>query len=295
MSPMDTQREDTGTRKGSGGGRDVLLILLVTIVCAVALRLFVIEAYSIPSVSMENTLLPGDLILVNKVAYGLRLPASVPFLSIPDIPRYILPLANIRRGDIIVFSMPGGVEDGSITDRTTFVKRCIAVAGDTIEIRHGRVFVNRREMLPPPTVRTPSFQRISYSRPVFPDGAGFTAWDYGPLRVPRRGDVVSLTAESLAWWQRVLEREGHRVDLSGDAVLVDGIGTDSYELSKDYCFVLGDNLENSTDSRMWGFVCEDDIVGEAMLVYWSSSPDDDGAEAYPFRNIRWSRLGQLIR
>jgi signal peptidase I len=132
---------------------------------------------------------------------------------------------------------------------------------------------------------------------LFPGSAGFTAGEYGPLYVPQRGARVELQAGTIDMWKGLLEREGHLVEVKGDGViLVDGVATSSYTITKNYYFVLGDNRDNSVDSRMWGFVCEDDIIGEALLVYWSSPPSDGySGESHLFRNVRYDRIGTLIR
>ena len=278
------------------GIRDLLLVVAATMVCAFCLRMFVIEAYRIPSASMKNTLLTGDLILVNKLSYGIRIPSSFPFLPIPLDPSYVIPLSNIRRGDVIVFELPGIALSGDSDLQSAFVKRCVGVPGDSVEIRNSRIIVNGKEMIPPSTVRTPTFSRTALTAPLFPAGSGFTENDYGPLYVPRRGTSISLDRSTLRVWQRLIEREGHRVDTSGETILIDGIATEAYPLQNDYYFVLGDNLENSTDSRMWGFVREDDIIGDVLLVYWSSAPDNEYSnKTVPLRNIRWDRVGSLIR
>lgn len=276
--------------------RDLAVIVIATMVCALVLRMFVMEVYRIPSASMEDTLLTGDLIVVNKLSYGIRVPSSVPFFPISLVPRYLLSLSNIRRGDVIVFELPGVVENGAQTTRAAFVKRCIGVHGDSVEIRNSRIMVNNREMIPPATVRSSSFHRASVGQRLFPAGSGFTEWEYGPIHVPGAGDRISLRPENLASWKRLIEGEGHRVDMNEEAILIDGHARDEYILTKNYYFVLGDNQDNSTDSRMWGFVCEDDIIGEALLVYWSSSPTDEfTGRTIPFRDVRWQRVGLLIR
>lgn len=276
--------------------RDIALVVVATLVCALVLRMFVVEAYRIPSASMENTLLTGDLILVNKVSYGIRVPSTIPFFPIPLDPGYLLSLSNIRRGDVIVFELPGVVDNGNPATEAAFVKRCVGIPGDTVEVRQARVLVNHREMIPPPTVRMQAYEHASFSSRLFPPGAGFTEREYGPLRVPMRGDRIDVRVNTLPEWQRLMEREGHRVDVSDNVVLVDGIARESYTIEKNYYFVLGDNMGNSTDSRVWGFVCEDDIVGEALLVYWSSAPEHDyTGRTQPFQNVRWSRVGSLVQ
>lgn len=277
---------------------DVIKVVLTTLICAVLLKSFVVEAYRIPSGSMENTLMAGDMILVDKLAYGLRTPSSLPFFPGIFTPGYLLSLDNVRRGDVIVFEFIDHDSAFGNRSRISLVKRCIGIPGDTIEIRRSRVFVNGKELLEPETVRPPQFEHTLMKADLFPDGYGFTEWEYGPLRVPREGDTIRLNADLVGEWRGILEREGHRVDqVDAGGFLIDGFVRETYVLENDYYFVLGDHRENSVDSRMWGFVCEEDIVGEALIVYWSDAATPEwtfNADASKPR-IRWERVGTLVR
>ena len=269
--------------------RDAVLVAVVTLLCAISLKTFVVEAYRIPSGSMENTLLVGDLVLVDKLAYGLRTPGVLPLTErrIPSLP--LLSFGHVRRGDVIVFEFTHRSPDGLPADLLYYVKRCIGIPGDTIAIRRGRVFVNGLEMLPPSTVIAPRFRRIMHREAMFPEGAGFTDIDYGPLRVPKKGDSLSLSPQTLPALRTLIAREGHAVDIATDgSVLIDGAPRNAYVVESDYYFVLGDHRDNSADSRMWGYVGREDIVGEAFLVYWSTV-DDDGT------HVRWDRVGSFVR
>lgn len=257
--------------------------LFVTIVVALFLKTFVVEAFRIPSGSMENTLLVGDFLLVNKMAYGLKTPRYIP-LTTKAIPSVAIPVfGTVRRGDVLVFEYPGKRADGN--GPMYFIKRCVGIPGDTISIRSGQVAINGREVLLP--TRAKQIDGVRYA-----SGA-----DYGPTFVPRKGDRIPLSAKSIAAWKDFLEREHHRVEISPEGrVLIDGTELDEYPVERNYYFVLGDNRGNSLDSRTWGFVPEDAIVGEALFVYWSwdSELTDDGKRATA-GNIRWDRIGMLIR
>jgi len=244
-----------GARAGAG-------VFLITIASALLLRAFVIEAFRIPSASMEGTLLVGDCIIVNKVSYGVRSPKHVPFTT-ASIPFLKLPgFKTPQRGDVIVFEHP----DGTVN----FVKRCIALAGDTVTIRRGNVFVNGRQLIVPTT------QRSDADRD-----------NYGPVVVPRKGDLIPLSLDNISRWERFIRREGHRVDVDERGTIhIDGVRCTSYTVERDYVFVLGDNRGNSLDSRSWGFLPEDNIIGEAMLVYWSLDEQN---------HVRWNRIGTIIQ
>lgn len=261
--------------------------------CALLLKIFVVEAFQIPSSSMENTLQIGDLVLVNKLSYSLRTPGAIPFTSKRITPLSIFSFGNVRRGDVIVFEFTLRGPDGIPADLMYYVKRCVGLPGDTVELRRGRLFINGRELLTPETAIPPSYRTVALREALYPRGSGFTDIDYGPIRVPKRGDVIDLDHTTAAFWMPLLQRAGYHIDLrSNGSVLVDGERMSRVVLDEDHYFVLGDHRDNSADSRMWGFVREDEIVGEALVVYWSSRNDGSDEDS---GSIRWGRIGTLIR
>ena len=259
-----------------------LRVAVVTAVSAFLLKMFVVEAFRIPSASMERTLLVGDYVLVSKLAYGLRTPRRLPLTATAASALKVALLGAVNRGDVIVFDYPGAPNGGMTKARIPFVKRCVGLPGDTIQIREGCVVVNGT------AVR-------------FPPGAGQEsntndAW-WGPVVVPRAGMRIDLDAETVEDWRRVLEQEGHTAAIAGDgSVLLDGRPAQSYTIGQDYYFVLGDNRGNSLDSRHWGFVPGDHVIGRAVLVYWSWDPRvPAGSLPDAFGRVRWNRVGTLIR
>jgi signal peptidase I len=272
--------------------------ILFTILVAFLVKTFVVEAFRIPSGSMENTLLVGDFLVVNKLAYGLKTPRYVPLTNLA-IPSLTIPsFGSVRRGDVVVFEYPGRRVEADGPDPVYYIKRCIGIPGDTVAIRSGDVFVGGRMVLPP------SFGKSSFpgeslwldaglgdrSGPV--DGNNF-----GPIVVPRKGDVLVLASGSISRWTKLIEREHHTVEVHpSGAVLIDGVASTTYTVQHDYYFMLGDNRGNSLDSRFWGFVPEQNIVGEALMIYWSWDPEDPGSGLKErVSKIRWSRVGTLIR
>jgi signal peptidase I len=225
--------------------RDYFEALLVAVIFATFARTYVVQAFKIPSGSMENNLLVGDHILVNKMIYGSR---------VSGLERFLLPARDVRRGDVVVFRFP---EDPS----RDFIKRCIALPGDEIEIRNKIVFLNGE------AVPESGYVRHSDSR-VFPPSV-FLSSDYRfrdnfkPFTVP------------------------------------DG------EL-----FFMGDNRDDSHDSRFWGTVPLHLVKGRALLVYWSFDASRESATwsgytgrlrqlaevviRFPVRT-RWGRTFRLIR
>ncbi|MCX5861322.1 MAG: signal peptidase I [Desulfomonile sp.] len=187
---------------------------VVAVILAILIRAIFVQAFKIPSGSMENTLLIGDHILVNKLIYGIRIPFTDkrwPRLSVP------------KQGDVIVFVYP--------EDRTKdFIKRLIAVGGDTIEIRNKKVIVNGKEVDSP-------YARFVTSMAL-------------PGDISPRDNMPPVTVP-----------DGH-------------------------LFVMGDNRDQSHDSRWWGFVPVEDVKGEAFLIYYSA---DD------FTSIKYGRIFNVIR
>ncbi len=279
-------QEDVAPRRSRGG---VLPILFLAVVLAIVLRIAVVEALRIPTRSMEETLVPGDVVLVNKAIYGARTPDTLPFTRIP-LPSFRLPgFSTPRRGDVIVFDFPGDPAELHGTRPLRLVKRCVAVPGDTVRVEGGTVTCNGAgvpavpagERQPSPATQEP------------PAGAGF-----GPVIVPSKGDRIALNGPEAAFWRTLVSREGHAVGVNqkGETV-IDGVPRAAYRVEQDYYFVLGDNRAESLDSRSWGLVPADRIVGKAVMVYWSvSGPASRGPEdPRGFPGIRWNRIGTLVR
>ena len=302
-NPSDLAHEspETGGSAGPPFGRRVtsyLKTLLFTVLVAFLLKTFVIEAFRIPSGSMENTLLVGDFLLVNKIAYGLKTPRYIPLTNLA-IPSFTLPaFGSVRRGDVVVFEYPGRHSDAEGNEPTYYIKRCVGIPGDTVVIRSGQVIVDGREVLPPSHAKSSYAGRARWKEAGPNGGSGSVDGNnFGPTIVPKKGDVISLTAGSAAEWKEFVEREHHRLEIgSNGKILVDGIETNSYTVRRNYYFMLGDNRGNSLDSRFWGFLPEGNIVGEALVVYWSWDPEDAvGGVQERVSKIRWPRIGTLIR
>ena len=273
--------------------------ILITLLAALVLKLFVIDAYRIPSTSMEQTLQIGDFLLVNKLAYGLRTPRHIPFTTISFSP-FALPLfRSVHRGDVIVFEFPGNKNEVIPSESVYYIKRCIGLPGDTVAIRSGNVLVNGIEVsFPLHGIRPshPSEKTMRRNAELFPSGSAFSDINYGPIVVPKRGDTLKIDLSSLSRWKIFIEREGHTLQLNHDTILIDGIVCSTYCVQKNYYFVLGDNRDNSIDSRYWGFVPGDHLVGEALCIYWSWDPEIPVYSlTEKFSTIRWDRVGILIR
>jgi len=189
--------------------------IIIAILIALFIRTFIVQAFKIPSGSMKPTLQIGDHILVNKFLYGVK---------IPFVRSTLIPIGNPKRGDIIVFIYP---EDRS----KDFIKRVIAVEGDTVEIQNKKILLNGKPR--------DDGHGVYADTVIFP--ASIQPRDnFGPVTVP-----------------------------------------------KEKVFVMGDNRDQSYDSRFWGFVDLKDVMGKAFIIYWSW----DGSDSW----VRWDRLGMLLQ
>ena len=231
--------------------------LLATVVIAVFVITFVVQAFQIPSESMENTLLIGDYLLVDKFRYGGS--------TLWD---HIMPYRTIHRGDIVVFRYP-------VNPTQHFVKRVVGVPGDHVRLVDRRVFVNGVAM------DEPYVRYSSHVHDIFRD-------EFPRTNIP----VPGLEG---AWWLQMQK-------LVEDGQLI--IPENSY-------FVLGDNRDESLDSRYWGFVPRENVIGRPLLIYWSvremdrdfpvaASPGDKlvhfaYAATHLFQITRWDRTFRLVK
>ena len=302
-SHHDIAKEETGQvgerTTSTKSALEFFKTILITVAVALTLKMFVVEAYRIPSASMENTLLVGDFLLVNKLAYGLRTPHYIPLTNV-RVASLALPLFTmVERGDIVVFEYPNGIEYLESEGQVNYIKRCVGLPGDTVLIRESKVFVNGRELTQPPHGRNSDSGLLSENVGIrlLPGGKGFTEDDYGPVVVPKEGDRIPLDAEKLEEWRSLIQLEGHRVYVGADgSVQLDGKEATEYVIGDNYYFVLGDNRHNSLDSRFWGFVPDKNLIGEALMVYWSWDLDIAFASVQDkIGSIRWKRIGSLVR
>jgi signal peptidase I len=217
-------------------------LLGMAVVLFLLIRTFLLEAFQIPSGSMERTLLAGDFLFVNKAVYGAPIPGTS-----ARLPGFGSP----QRGEVIVFAYP---RDPTLN----YVKRVVGIGGDTLAMHGGTLFVNGRPQV------EPYVQRID----SLPDAASADfAW--------QRNYLVDRTASA---------RKHYRASRDGWGPLV--VPTGKY-------FTLGDNRDNSHDSRYWGFVDKAAVKGRPLLVYFSY--DRGTTDPLPWlTDIRWSRLGSLI-
>ncbi len=280
--------------------KDFFKDLVFVLVSFIFLNSFVLASFEVPTGSMENEIMAGDFLFVNKFIYGGTTPRTIPFTNI-RLPWFRVPaFQDVERGDVIVFEFPGYRDDVTPHEFQFYLKRAIALSGDTVQIANRVVYVNGERA---PIPRNIKFNSTRMTPPgaidprIFPKGAPFNEDNWGPVVVPSKGDVIQLNSSNLGRWETFIGREGHavRVDDNGQ-VLIDGVATSSYTVGRNYIFGMGDNRDNSLDGRFWGFIPEENIVGTPMIVYWSWDPDLPLISiAEKLGSIRFGRIGALIR
>jgi signal peptidase I len=296
----NSRSEDSSEAKPTSKSRvrEYAGTIALTILVGLFLKFFIIEAYRIPTASMENTLMAGDFLLVNKFIYGANTPRYIPFTNVA-LPFVTFPaVSQIEHGDVIVFEFPGGHAEANESEVVNYVKRCIAIPGDTLAIVDRVVHVNGERIPLPPTAKVEKrkmFPKGFTDSRIFPRGSTFNRDNYGPVIVPMAGQEIQLSANNIEQWRNLIEHEGHSVDNDSGNVRMDGNPVVSYQIEKDYYFVMGDNRGNSLDSRFWGFVPEDLIIGEAMTIYWSWDEYPAQGVFGNWSSIRWGRIGTLVR
>lgn len=370
--------------------------IVFALVFATLINTYFFQMYTIPTSSMEKTLLVGDYLYVSKSTYGPRLPntpLSLPLMhhttpwgtksyseAISCPYKRLAGMRGVERGDVVVFNFPAGdtvilerqnetyydivrqftsaygetrgrqllekqynVVARPVDKREHYVKRCVALPGDTLHIEHGTLYVNGVEqnyidnqqyiyfVQTSSPLSAKAIERLGvspddlhysassgiYAMPltnkavemlegmqnvlsitrnestetfsaIFPNDDSFT-WtedNFGPLWMPSKGAMVELTTANLPIYERIIKNyEGHDLKVEGDDIFIDGEKTDKYTFAMDYYFMMGDNRHMSADSRFWGFVPEDHIVGTPSFVWLSL----DKFKSFP-SNIRWNRM-----
>ena len=385
--------------------------ILFAIVAATIVHTYVMQPYNIPTSSLEKTLLVGDFLFVSKFHYGARTPmTAVSFPMVHDtipatklksylpkiqLPYFRLPgFQDIKRSDIVVFNWPVDTVnafqqygDGKyyykpIDKKSNYVKRCVGIPGDSLEIRDGKIFVNN-EPLKLPQKAKPQYsyvvttngkglnlktlyKSLDVTDPVYGQGNegnyvsggvyakqnernGVTSpanrfvlsalteksakrlkklsyvtsveriiapKDYteseifpyiggnmankdqlGPFYIPEEGKTVAITPQSLPFYKRIIEvYEGaemniaNKISVSGNQVLLNGSPLTQYTFKQNYYWLMGDNRHNSEDSRYWGYVPENHVVGKPVFLFMSLDKNAQGIG----NKIRWERLMSTV-
>jgi signal peptidase I len=260
---------------------------------------FVIASFLVPTGSMENEVMTGDLLFVNKFIYGGTSPRNIPFTNV-RLPWFRIPgFRDVERGDVIVFVFPGYRDEVAPEDFTFYLKRCVGLSGDTIQVIKRVLYVNGK-VAPIPRNMLFSFPRLvtesGVDDRVFPKGSRWNEDNYGPIVVPKKGMTVHLDQTTIDAWDTFIRREGHTVAVRGNQIEIDGKPATEYTVQRDYLFGMGDHRDNSLDSRYWGFIPRENLVGTPLVVYWSWDTDIPIYNIFSkLASVRLGRIGTLIK
>jgi signal peptidase I len=285
-----TREEIINTIKENGKYLAILFIVTSSI----------IQGSRVPTGSMETTIMTGDWLINNKLAFELTTPQNIPFTNIALPHITLLKSGDPQRNDIVVFEFPGMRDQIKDTVIQNYVKRCVAVPGDTIKIKNRILYVNGKEFPVPAHVQ----YLKNYSLPekfadpdIFPIGNNWNSDNYGPLVIPKKGDKINLTAENIEQWKTFINREYLKdvVKVLGGKIFVDGKEAGEYAIQDDYYFMMGDNRDNSLDCRFWGFVPRRNVIGKPLFVYWSWNSDIPFSDFFNLlASVRLDRIGKIV-
>jgi signal peptidase I len=349
--------------------------IVFAVVVATLVRWATVEAFVVPTGSMENTILPGDFLFVSKFHYGSRTPATplqVPlthqtiwgttipsYLDWIELPTYRLPgISKIKREDVVVFNVPPLSQNKGVQYpmdlKTYYVKRCVAVAGDRFEIKDRQAYangvastnpdklkfrhlvyakdeINKRnlsklglsasdyilldrkannevvylmfltndqvaELTSTPYINSVQDDRSTHTGTdpgIFPSSK-YSAWNgdnYGPIVIPAKGMKIAINDSTLAFYSQAIKDYEHNnnVEINNGELKINGSLVKVYTFKQNYYFMVGDNRHNSLDSRYWGFVPEDHIVGKPLFIWLSVDQNADVTH-----KIRWNRLMNTV-
>lgn len=268
----------------------VFVLVLIYIGLRAALRVYVYETFWVPSDSMQPTLIPGDRVYVDKLAFGARLSdrKSSPTTDPSPSALRVVGLGALQRNDIIVFNLPVPYDRQKIGFKadSIYCKRCIALPGDTIGavsgfFRNGATtdtlgcIESQRQLS-----RTPKSELQRHTYRTFPFNVvqyDWTIQNFGPLYVPQKGATIMLDSLNYHLYRMAIEYEtGRKLTLKNGTVHLIGQSQplDKYTFTENYYFVAGDNVLNSDDSRYWGFLPERHIIGIVHHITYSRSLTD---------------------
>lgn len=273
---------------------------IIIIACIwLALQIFLFTSFRIPSDSMEPVMEAGDCILVNKLPFGARLFDIFASMRDEQVEIYRIPgFRKADRNDVLVFNFPHPNDWNKIEIHIMkyYIKRCIGLPGDTLSIRNGLFHVSGNDQ---PLGNISSQKRIgAMKKEDFPEGVynsfpydSIFDWNiknFGPLYIPKAGDVLPMDRTYFALYRKLIEWEQNgTLDYQDATVLLNRKPLYTYCFQKNYYFVAGDKGENSQDSRYWGLLPEEYIVGKATFIWKSVDPYTG--------KFRWKRFIKTIQ
>ena len=271
----------------------VVLMLLALFYASV--RTLVADQFIIPTWSMAPTLVPGDRVVVNKLIMGARLYTDFDFRDGGQELKSMRMkgLRRLKHNDIAVFNYPQVGDRIALKIYYVYCKRCVALPGDSLSIENGHYRCNNYEGVLGlqaeqdrlETVPDDAYDFAGMAVHPFDERVGWTFKQMGPLYIPRKGDIMTLTAKEGVVYKSLLEYETGKsvaADWERNCVLLDDVPVTKHLWQHNYYFMAGDNVHDSMDSRYWGLVPEDYIVGVVKLVSYARDKETD--------KIKWDRV-----
>lgn len=278
---------------------NIFFYLFLLMAAYIVAQVFIVTSFKIPSDSMSPSMWAGDCVLVDKCSGGARLFHLMDALENKEVKIHRMPgWRNFKRNDVLVFNFPYKEErwDSIAFDvMRYYVKRCVALPGDTLEIRNGYYRIrglsgdignmNAQEQI----ANLPD-SGTNVVMPSFPwsDKLKWTIKKFGPLPIPAKGQVVEMDSLAYTLYRQLIaweQKRTLRLNEAGEVLLGDSI-VHTYRFLENYYFMAGDNAYNSQDSRYWGMLPESFIVGRAVRIWKSVNPDTG--------EIRWNRVLKKI-
>ena len=251
-----------------------VLILAGIAVVTYGIRVFVCDKYPVNTQSMAPTIMPGDEIVVNKLLFGARIYKNLDFLKGDSMESWrIRGMRDIMRNDIVVFNFPYEEDNWQkikFNLSKVYAKRCIGLPGDSVAIRNGIYgnIHNQLEFSATPDTLIPPVIWNTY--PFEPDCCPWNIKNFGPLYVPQKNKQIPINKRNYALYRPLIEFEtGKKMEVRGDRLTIGGIPASRYVFQNDYYFMGGDNVSDSQDSRYFGFVPEEFVVGIVTRILYS--------------------------
>lgn len=274
---------------------DIIIIFVIVVTAYVLIQIFFITSFTVPTESMLPEIISGDKVLVDKLSTGARIfdirnAISGKVKNINRMPHW----RTFERNDVLVFNFVHKDSWDSISMNwpTYYIKRCIAVPNDVVEIKDFCYIVNgdtlskstdveRIKLTIPEDSICRNMNLNGYMCDVSDTIDRWTIRDLGPLLVPGIGTIVEIDSRTYRRYKQLIEWEtGKSVTLKNDIVLLDNAPINKYRFTKNYYFMAGDNIFSSLDSRYLGVIPEEFIVGRAIKIWWSENSN----------GVQWKRI-----